>query len=109
MENAKQAGKSDRVQIEIERYAKNYILNDNEVKELNWNGREMRNALQTAITLAVYRATKSGKPVGSVVEVEEDHFKNVVQISKNFKEYMRSITGKDEESRAQARHDRSDD
>ncbi|KAI4216625.1 MAG: hypothetical protein LQ351_001114 [Letrouitia transgressa] len=38
--------------VEVGSYAQNYVLHDQEVRNLHWNGREIRNALQTAISLA---------------------------------------------------------
>lgn len=94
--------------IEINKYARDYVLNDREVKELEWNGREIRNALQTAISLASYKAPKEGKPLDSVIEVEEDHFRSVVQMSKKFKKYLTDVSNKDEKERARQRYDRND-
>ena len=97
----------DHRKIEVDRYAKKYVLNDPEVKDLKWNGREIRNALQTAISLANYKAVKDGRPA-NMVEIEEEHFKSVVDMSKKFKTYMSSITGKEEGERARARQERAD-
>ena len=97
----------DNRKIEVDRYARTYILNDPEVKDLQWNGREIRNALQTAISLANYKAVKEGQST-NIVEIQEDHFKSVVAMSKKFKSYMKSISGKEEGERARARLDRAD-
>ena len=97
----------DNRKIEVDRYAQKYVLNDPEVKDLKWNGREIRNALQTAISLANYKAVKDGQ-VANIVEIEEEHFKSVVDMSKKFKTYMNSITGKEEDARASARMERAD-
>ena len=96
----------DNRKIEVDRYAKSYVMNAPEVKELKWNGREIRNALQTAISLANYKAVKDGQ-VANIVEIEEDHFKSVVDMSKKFKTYINSITGKKEDDRARARIERA--
>ena len=92
--------------IQVDHYAKSYILNDPAVKDLQWNGREIRNALQTAISLANYKAVKDGESTDTV-EIQVDHFKSVVAMSKKFKEYMNSISGKEEDARAKARQDRA--
>lgn len=106
----RKAGKGDDSEdnrkIEIDRYAESYILNDPEVKDLKWNGREIRNALQTAISLANYKAVKEGKATNLIV-IDEAHFKSVVDMSKKFKVYMNSITGRDEAERAQGRFERA--
>lgn len=97
----------DNRKIEVDRYAQKYVLNDPEVKDLKWNGREIRNALQTAISLASYKAVKDGQ-AANIVEIEEEHFKTVVNMSKKFKTYINSITSKEEGERARARQERAD-
>ena len=96
------------MKVNISKYTQDYVLNDSEVKDLNWNGREIRNALQTAISLASYKAWKESGGTSNVVDVEEEHFKSVVQTSRKFKVYMNGITGKEESERAMARHERND-
>ncbi|KAL8687493.1 MAG: hypothetical protein Q9218_006349 [Villophora microphyllina] len=101
-------GKSeDNRKIEVDRYARKYILNDEDVKNLKWNGREIRNALQTAISLANYKAVKDGQ-TKDIIEVEEEHFKSVVAMSGKFKTYMEKIYNKDETGRARGRFERYD-
>ena len=96
--------------IEIDKYARKYVLHDKEVQDLEWNGREIRNALQTAITLATYKTSKDPrKKEGDVIEVEEEHFKSVVRMSQSFRNYMDSITGLHEDERAKRAWDRNDD
>ncbi|KAK8211519.1 hypothetical protein M8818_003172 [Zalaria obscura] len=41
--------------------AETYIMESKEVQKTRWNGRQVRNAFQTAITLAEYEATKGTK------------------------------------------------
>ena len=96
------------IKVNISKYTQDYVLNDPEVKDLKWNGREIRNALQTAISLASYKASKESGETSNVVDVEEEHFKSVVQMSRKFKDYMNGITGKEEGERAKARYDRND-
>ncbi|KAL8792172.1 MAG: hypothetical protein Q9195_005268 [Heterodermia aff. obscurata] len=103
--NNDSSSSDDTRKIEVDRYAQKYVLNDPEVKDLKWNGREIRNALQTAISLANYKAVKEGS-TSNVVEIEEEHFRSVVDMSRKFKLYMTSITGKDEFERAGARLER---
>ena len=92
--------------IEVSRYAEEYVLNDKVVQSLHWNGREIRNALQTAISLATYKAQKDGKNRDGVIVVKTEHFQKVVDMSRKFKDYLQAITKKDEEARAAARNDR---
>ena len=94
--------------IEVDKYAQKFVLNDESVRDLRWNGREIRNALQTAISLASYKGLQEGKKVEETIEVEEDHFRSVVTMSQKFKNYMQNISGKDEDGRARARQDRPD-
>ena len=95
--------------IEIDRYAEKYILHDEEVKKLRWNGREIRNALQTAITLATYKASKDPRrKADEVVEVTKDHFRSVVGMSQSFRKYMDSIQNLSEAERARRALDRND-
>ena len=101
-------GSSSQQKVEIGKYARDYVLYDSEVKDLQWNGREIRNALQTAISLATYKALQDRKGVDQMIDVEVDHFKSVVRMSKKFKVYVNSITRKGESERARARFDRND-
>lgn len=71
------------------------------------NTQNYEQALQTAISLASYKAVKDGK-AKDVIEIEEDHFKAVVAMSSKFKTYMERITNKDESQRARARQERFD-
>ena len=107
MEQHKKIGKKPIV--EIDKYARKYVRKDDEVQKLEWNGREIRNALHTAITLATYRASKAsnGKEV-EVVEVETEDFESVVRMSQSFRTYMDSITGMPEAQRAALASDRND-
>ena len=93
--------------IRIDYSAINYVKNDNAVKELKWNGREIRNALSTAISLARYNAVKSGVDVHKEgFSVSMNDFKSVVKMSAEFKTYMRLIDNMSEEERASQRRDR---
>ena len=95
--------------IEIDRYAEKYILNDDEVRNLKWNGREIRNALQTAITLATYKASKDPRrKADDVVEVTKEHFRSVVEMSQSFRKYMDSIQNLSEADGARRALDRND-
>jgi ATP-dependent Clp protease ATP-binding subunit ClpA len=96
--------------IEVSKYAKEYVLNDEEVKALKWNGREIRNAFQTAISLAGYEAAKNpGWTTDKTIDVQKDHFSSVVMMSREFHSYMDSITLQEESQRARARMERNDE
>ncbi|KAI9655727.1 MAG: hypothetical protein M1821_005162 [Bathelium mastoideum] len=108
MERRKQEGSKPIIQVS--KYAKQYVLYDEEIKALEWNGREIRNALQTAISLARYRASReAGGTDDEVVDVEVDHFKSVMRMSKSFRGYMDSISKLPEAERAKRAWDRNDD
>lgn len=79
--------------------AKAYILDRDEgsddVNGLRWNGREIRNALQTAVALAEAEAEEEGL---ERVSVAEKHLRQVVKMSRGFKDFMRKRRGHDAES-----------
>lgn len=72
------------------------------------NGRDIRNALQTAITLAEFDSFQLGPENGmpGTVIVEWKHFKSVLKMTEDFRSYVDSVRHQDEESRAQSRKDR---
>lgn len=69
-----------------------FIENDRKVVELQWNGREIRNAFQTAVALAEYSA-KTAVPPKEKVIVTKKHLEGVVEMSGAFKKYMRDWKG----------------
>lgn len=102
--------------------AKKYVMSDDVLEDIEWNGREIRNAFQTAVALAEYEATiaqkkrlaKDGGREGEVegkgleIELRQDHFEKVVEMSDNFKKYLASVDGGDAVN-AQHKGDRGDD
>lgn len=76
-------------QIKVSSEAEQYVLNNPEIVTMDWNGREIRNAFQTAIALAEYEASeREGYKEEDGVVVDAGHFKRVMEISKNFKSYV---------------------
>ena len=76
-------------QIVITPSAKQYVLEDEEVERIDLNGREIRNALQTAITLAEYECLGASGPDGSTrVIVEKAHLRRVLKTSENFHDHV---------------------
>jgi len=76
------------------------------VRAVEWNGREIRNAFQTAVALAQYQARKEGKVQ---VVLQADHLKRVVKMSKLFKDYINSThKNQDEAKRAFIEERRND-
>ncbi|EHL00114.1 hypothetical protein M7I_3991 [Glarea lozoyensis 74030] len=77
---------------------------------LSWNGREIRNAFQTAISLAGYEAATDPKwSPEKTIDVQQEHFASVVMMSREFHSYMDSIGEQDEADRARARLERNDE
>ncbi|PMD52866.1 P-loop containing nucleoside triphosphate hydrolase protein [Hyaloscypha bicolor E] len=74
--------------------AKEYVKKNKEVKTLEWNGREIRNAFQTAVALAIYdskMAREKGASVeDSIPEIKEKHLSQIVSMSSAFKDYITS-------------------
>lgn len=94
--------------IKVALNAKKWVLgNVNDQDELN--GRDIRNALQTAIRLAEFEALEDPDhdPSESIV-VEEAHFRRVLDMSNKFHKYINSIRKEDEAKRAGLRGDRND-
>ena len=88
--NTKKSGRKRR--IKVSRPAKEYLLSHEEVKAMKWNGREIRNAFQTAVTLAEYDALhESNREESNPVNVELSHFQDVVKLSAKFREYMERV------------------
>ncbi|KAF4921572.1 ATPase family AAA domain-containing protein 3B [Colletotrichum viniferum] len=84
--------------------AKEYIESTRK-QGLKWNGREIRNAFQTAVALAEYEADKDSE--GRIM-VKDDHLRAVVELSKDFKGYLDDLHRRDEGKRAEHRHERLD-
>ena len=59
--------------------------------------------MQTAISLAAYKASKDGR---GPIEIEKEDIEKVVNMSRKFKDYMERITEHDEDGRAAMRFDR---
>lgn len=97
-----QAGK-----IQIASDAKKWVLDN--TGETNLNGREIRNALQTAITLAEFeREEDPDNDTALVTVVTKTHFQKVLEMCNRFRGYIASIRREDEKKRAQGRGDRND-
>lgn len=84
-------------------------LESDEILELDWNGREIRNAFQTAVILAEHEGKKSAyyKP-GSPVSLEDRQFQIVRKMNQGFREYLTSIDGEDQTERARIFAKRND-
>ncbi|KAK2802558.1 hypothetical protein FQN51_004350 [Onygenales sp. PD_10] len=90
----KEDHKNGGAEIRYEYDAKQYVKKNEDVKKLQWNGREIRNAFQTAVALAYFDAKMAKEKGGSdedlIPEVKERHLAQVVNMSTAFKEYITS-------------------
>ncbi|KAL1615181.1 hypothetical protein SLS56_011913 [Neofusicoccum ribis] len=78
-------------QIRVSADAEAYVL-DGEMAEMEWNGREIRNAFQTAIAIAEYQAFEDPEQSeGDEIVVEAEHFRRVMAMSKKFRDYVDSV------------------
>ncbi|KAJ4982815.1 hypothetical protein SVAN01_11688 [Stagonosporopsis vannaccii] len=82
--------------------AKEY-LDAKELRAVKWNGREIRNAFQTAVALAEYEAVKDSE--GKIM-ITDKHLRSVVEMSRDFKKYINDIHRGDEDLRAERRRER---
>jgi len=96
-------------EITVHAQAKKYVLESEEVEALKWNGREIRNALQTALALADYEASQEMNGDEGPVVVVSEHFRRVVEMSRAFYRYMDSIDMTSESKRARLNYDRNDE
>lgn len=74
-------------------------------EEIQWNGRQIRNAFQTAVALAEFKSKKldakeADKSSRTSPELTTDHFKKLARASAQFSEYLRDTHGDDEDDRA---------
>jgi ATP-dependent Clp protease ATP-binding subunit ClpA len=96
--------------IQISSAAKKWVLERAESGDAQLNGRDIRNALQTAITLAEAETEEDPDfdPQKTAIIVEQSHFARVLDITKKFHEYVKSIRREDEKKRAAALEWRND-
>ncbi|KAK1962267.1 ATPase [Colletotrichum sublineola] len=95
---ARERGDTMRMTID----AKEYIASTKK-HGIKWNGREIRNAFQTAVALAEYDAEKDSE--GKIM-MTDTHLRAVIELSKDFKGYLNDLHRRDEEKRAEDRYER---
>ncbi|ORY14832.1 hypothetical protein BCR34DRAFT_559937 [Clohesyomyces aquaticus] len=83
-----------------------FVKNGKEVRAVKWNGREIRNAFQTAVALAEVEDSKDEQ--GRTV-LKSEHVKQIVQMSSAFKKYLDTLHQGDETQRAKREGLRLDD
>ncbi|KAI1289047.1 hypothetical protein F5Y03DRAFT_64840 [Xylaria venustula] len=101
-------------EIVYEYDAKQYVKKDPVIQKLQWNGREIRNAFQTAVALAIFDSKvarqKGASDEDSVPEIKEKHLTQVVKMSAAFKDYVTAthegVQDADIAYRLGIRHDR---
>jgi hypothetical protein len=90
---------SDKRGVRVRKSARDFVLKDPDVASIAWNGREIRNAFQTAVALCEYEHKMQGEP-GEPPALERDHFEQVLEMSQQFKRYLQEVHGADEAERA---------
>lgn len=101
----KKGGKYSLRKREIIEFSKQHHKNLKDQKAEPWNGRQIRNAFQTAIALAEHEAyLNGGKP-----ELTERHFEKVAKASSDFDWYLKMTHGRSESQLAEASRIRTDD
>jgi SpoVK/Ycf46/Vps4 family AAA+-type ATPase len=102
-------------QMHVPESAKSYATESSAVRELKWNGREIRNGIYSIhnnpiksakFSIAFQIAMNLAQAEGDIdnkgrVLIKRDHIKATVEMSKEFKEYMISLHKKTESQRAQ--------
>lgn len=95
-------------QIRVDPTACEFLMGP-EMGDMDWNGREIRNAFQTAIALAEFAANDSPyHREGDEIIVVSEHFRKVMDMSRSFHSYLDSIRNDTEEERANAHYARND-
>jgi len=90
---------------EIYEYARKHYKELYKNGKTTWNGRQIKNAFQTAIALAEFDANKNqGKPLLAL-----EHFKVVAQVSEDFDDYLCRVHGGNEADLAKRYLQRDDD
>ncbi|GME40379.1 hypothetical protein BDV95DRAFT_572261 [Neofusicoccum parvum] len=89
--------------MRIHLQTRDYIEESPELRQLQWNGREIRNAFQIAVALAETEGEKDAR--GRII-IKPDHIRSTVDMSKAFKGYIKQLFKKDEDSMAAARLNR---
>jgi hypothetical protein len=95
--------------IRITPNAKRFITQDPKVSIIKWNGRKIRNTLQTVIMLAEFEAIEDPDfTEGDEVIIESTRFERVIKMSQSFHSYYDSIRGDTGEDRAEKFYGRND-
>ncbi|KAM0550859.1 hypothetical protein ACHAPJ_008723 [Fusarium lateritium] len=92
---------NDREDFKTTRRAKDYVLGDGEISQMEWNGREIRNAFQTAVALADYRFLQNRDSSNQEQPtLDQRDFEQVCAMMQQFKSYLINVHNMDEGQRA---------
>ncbi|KAK6068113.1 ATPase protein, partial [Seiridium cupressi] len=80
--------------VHISVATREYAYDSDDVQSLRWNGREIRNALQTAVALAETEALDDGL---EKVTVTDKHLRAVAKMSRGFKNFLHQRRLRDED------------
>jgi len=95
--------RKERPDIEVDFTVMNYAYNDQSIRDLHWNGREIRNAFNTMMALAEYDAKQNNRySDDGKTEVRREHLQEVTKMSYTFKQYMQSLVGMDAAAHAKS-------
>ncbi|KAF5849405.1 hypothetical protein GGP41_006349 [Bipolaris sorokiniana] len=92
-------------EIRVHNNTRAYIEECKELKALQWNGREIRNAFQIAVSLAETDEERDNR--GCIV-IKQKHIEATVEMSRSFKKYLNDLYRKDEDAVAALRGNRND-
>ncbi|EGO55981.1 hypothetical protein NEUTE1DRAFT_124269 [Neurospora tetrasperma FGSC 2508] len=91
----------ERPEFRITRRAQDYVLEEKDITSMPWNGREIRNAFQTAVALADFRLMQiEDKGEHDIPTLDQKDFEEVCNMMIKFKDYLKDLHGKDEDERA---------
>ncbi|KAJ4322472.1 hypothetical protein N0V84_004828 [Fusarium piperis] len=76
--------------------AKDYVLRDGEISKMEWNGREMCNA----VALAEFRFLQNRNSSKTQPTLDQKDFEQVLNMMQQFKTYLHNVHGLNEEERA---------
>jgi hypothetical protein len=85
--NFERLDRDSKGKVHVSVATREYAYESRDVRSLRWNGREIRNALQTAVALAESDAVDEGTP--DRITVSDKHLRAVVKMSRGFKDYLR--------------------
>lgn len=91
--------------MRIQQSTRDYVAEATEILDLKWNGREIRNAFQTAVALAEVEGDTDQR--GRIL-IKKEHIRATVDMARAFKKYMKDLNRKDDDAMATARGNRFD-